>query len=510
MRELREKLLGYSYLFEERIFSVLSEAVKEVGISLSKTRLKEISRETFSGIFQPEKVPTLVYVHGIKLTSGTVFSKFVSTLLKLQREIKEVSKQIHLSYFEREMFFEKVDSFVEELLLETIAYRLSRLEQEIDRGRLSQNYIKKLVHDFRQLLLSQMILLSNISHEMRTPLNALLGYLQILKDDNEISPEKKIYIENATVSGEVLLRLINDVLDAAKISAGQLELYPQPFWLDSVAISIWKTFKQLAAVKGLKFNISSTPVPYMLLGDKERIIQIINNIVSNAVKFTEKGFVNVVIEKRKETLEELELLITVKDSGCGIPEEKKDELFKPFKRLQREQQGTGLGLFISKNLAKRMGGDLWFESKEGKGSAFYISLRLPKVPLLQEQPLKGRRFVILYGKDCPSFVCNVLENQCTLLGAKIKRYMCAKRLMEDILKNRISKIDYFIVVEPIDDKIFPSSIVDVMRFILGKGECRYLLISEDENKKKKKPKVFDYVFSSYISIEDILDIEKEK
>ena len=223
--------------------------------------------------------------------------------------------------------------------------------------------------------------LSNMSHEIRTPINAVLGMNEMILRESD---DKNIlgYSENIRSAGSTLLGLINDILDFSKIEAGKMEIIPVDYDLSSVINDLVNMIQTKADAKGLKLEFEiSREVPKLLHGDEVRIKQIVTNILTNAVKYTEKGRVTLRIDYEKIPDEEdcILLDVAVKDTGIGIKEEDMKKLFSEFDRIEekrnRNVEGTGLGMSITKRLLEMMGSELQVESKYGLGSKFSFSLR---------------------------------------------------------------------------------------------------------------------------------------
>lgn len=216
--------------------------------------------------------------------------------------------------------------------------------------------------------------LANMSHEIRTPLNGILGMDAILieecQDDN-----LKEYARNIQSAGQSLLSIINDILDISKIEAGKLEILPVEYELFSVINDCYNIARVRAESKALSVQIIIDPqLPFCLCGDEVRIRQIINNFLSNAVKYTKEGTITLSISYESLPENRIMLIVSVKDTGIGIREADMEKLFQSFTRIEenrnRNIEGTGLGLNLTKNLVEMMGGEIYAESIYGKGSCF--------------------------------------------------------------------------------------------------------------------------------------------
>lgn len=210
--------------------------------------------------------------------------------------------------------------------------------------------------------------IANISHEIRTPLNAVMGFSQVLiSDEVELSPEeKKQYGELIMANGELLLKLINDVLDISKIDAGKMQ-----FNIEEVdAVTLIHTAAQSAtATKSPNIEIyAKTDLDTMIINtDKNRLLQVISNLLNNAKKCTDSGSITVSLER---TADENMISISVTDTGCGIPKEKAEEVFERFKKLDSFRQGTGLGLSICRAIVEQLGGKIWVDTSYTDGARF--------------------------------------------------------------------------------------------------------------------------------------------
>ena len=214
-----------------------------------------------------------------------------------------------------------------------------------------------------------------INHELRTPLNGLLGSAELMLDTTLSSYQQQL-LNTMHQSGELLRVIINDLLDLSKMSAGMLQIVEVDFAPAKLCQMIFDIFKQRTEEFGLTFTFNvQQHIPQMLLGDPDRIKQILVNLIGNALKFTQQGEIRVAI-----TWEQEKLHFNVQDTGCGIPENKIATLFEPFTQVNnssnRSFEGTGLGLAICKQLVDEMNGTISLSSVLGEGSCFKVSLPL--------------------------------------------------------------------------------------------------------------------------------------
>jgi PAS domain S-box-containing protein len=222
--------------------------------------------------------------------------------------------------------------------------------------------------------------LANMSHELRTPMNAIIGMTHLALEDG-LPPRQHDYIEKANESARNLLQILNDILDVSKIEAGHMALESVEFDLGSVVGEMADMLALKADEKGLALLFSAVPgLPTCLVGDPTRLRQVLVNLGSNAIKFTDAGEVLVGMAVASEDERGIELHTFVRDTGVGLTAEQVSRLFQPFMQADssttRRFGGTGLGLVISRELVERMGGRLWVDSEAGRGSTFHFTARL--------------------------------------------------------------------------------------------------------------------------------------
>lgn len=258
-----------------------------------------------------------------------------------------------------------------------LIFLLNKKRKEINKANILLSIEKERVEESDRLKSS---FLANMSHEIRTPMNAVLGFTSFLKDP-ELSDEKRDrFVDVIQKSGERLMTIINDIIDISKIESNQLKI-------DIEDINVAKTLQELVEIQketnnllstkniDLKLNLPSTTKDIFIKTDENRFIQIFNNLISNASKFTEKGFIEVGYNLKQHP-ENSFLEFYVKDTGCGIPKNKFEMIFDRFSQAGDKdfKIGNGLGLSISKGLMLKLGGKIWVESEESVGTTFYFTL----------------------------------------------------------------------------------------------------------------------------------------
>ncbi|HGY54913.1 MAG TPA: hybrid sensor histidine kinase/response regulator [Caldithrix abyssi] len=314
------------------------------------------------------------------------------------------------------------------LLKDLVEKRTSALQSEIQEHKKTEKQLQEAIQVASEANMLKSQFLANMSHEIRTPMNGVIGMIHLLKESG-LNQEQKEYVSLLNRSANFLMEIINDILDFSKIEAGGMELENIDFKLGETIENICELAAIKASEKKLQFYcLIKNDIPDLLKGDPLRLRQILLNLISNAIKFTEKGGISIEVAKIKENDQRVKLAFSVHDTGIGIPPDAIGKLFRSFSQVDgsttRKYGGTGLGLAISKELVDLMGGTIKVKSDVGKGSTFWIILEFDKqteiVTPSSRPDLSGKRALIanpysgnlaVLEEYLNDFKCRVLSTQ---------------------------------------------------------------------------------------------------
>ncbi len=431
----------------------------ELNIQESEAKFRNIF-ESFQDIYyrtDPEGHIIMISPSSFEVTGykpeemiGKKIADYYVNPKKQEKLIKELLRTGAVRNFEINIKT-KDGSFIQTISNIRLIYNSAKEPVAIDGVARDITYLKKASEELikakdlaeRSLKVKELFL-ANMSHEIRTPMNGIIGMIDLISE-TPLDEEQKDYVSTVKKSSQTLLNILNDILDLSKLEAGKMQLRPSPLSIAGTVEKLHALFFQQAKSKGIDFTYEiAEDVPPYLISDETRLLQVFSNLVSNSIKFTDNGSVNVKLERLRGKGDYHVIKAEVSDSGIGISKENLKLLFDAFSQIDNSSKksygGTGLGLAISKQICKLMNGDIGVRSQAGKGSTFWFTFEAkstneaPPVEDFQTKPQLAKQF-----KELKAYILLVDDNG---INQKVARDILKKAgCTIDIASNGLEAIE---------------------------------------------------------------------
>ncbi|MGM0470823.1 MAG: PAS domain S-box protein [Bacillota bacterium] len=459
---------SYAYMCIQR--DVTKEREIKANLQQSKERFRSYIDNAPYGVFITNQSGEIIEVNqtGIEQTGYSKEELLDLKILELydSNSIEEVKSDFDQLQTQRvisgEYLFNKRDGTTFHVKVSSVKISDNRylaFTEDITKRKQAETALKREKKKAEQANRAKSEFLANMSHEIRTPLNVIIGFSEIL--ETQVSDlQQKNYLKSIETAGKNLLTLINDILDLSKIEAGELEIEYDYFDLQQLLTEMEQIFMLEANQKGLDFVVDiQTELSFIKL-DETRLRQILLNLIGNAIKFTEQGYVKVSADVERVGSKEAILHLAVEDTGIGIPEEKQTQIFKSFQqqdsKINQEYGGTGLGLAITKRLTKMMDGLIELESEVGSGSKFKLQFSgvkyLEKNQAIAEDKINFSNYEFMPAKV---LVVDDVESNLQLIKAILNandlEVLTTKQGSEAIQLSRQERFDLIFVDLKLDD-----------------------------------------------------------
>ncbi len=409
-----------------------------VSLELQKVNLLQniILENSLAGIslIRNDKMETLnpKWLEMLGYNERDLINKSINVLFKTQEEYQDILTKVRYAFFQGETFSVDCELCRKDGSLFWSHICCKALNSPETNGGVwiiyditERKIFEKELHEARKTAESatkaKSEFLANMSHEIRTPMNSILGFSEILKD-SITSPHEKKYLNAIHSSGKSLLRLINDILDLSKVEAGKFSLEYTPVNTHDIFNDMIQIFDQKIKEKNLDFIVDiDKDLPNSLLLDEMRLRQILLNLVGNAIKFTERGYIKLSVRKKisKKDTSSLEFIFSVEDTGIGVPDSQKDKIFGAFEQQEGQSNasygGTGLGLAITERLIKMMNGEIFITDGESGGAIFNVVLRDVNIPATKTSTTKSIDYENILFQDAKILIADDITLNRTLL-----------------------------------------------------------------------------------------------